>query len=252
MFIGRCLYWLRVIAPFLLIFVCLNLITLEIRKHDSDATSWLPTSQELKEYFKALASNRGNETDGDKAAYSVMVFLVTISCLPVTPFELAAGFLFQWEALAIALPAKVLGCFASFAIGRLCWQDMLRARLAHKPLFRSLEAAVVRNEWKFMTLIRLMYLPQWVKNYAVSILTVRLKVFAISTTLISALYSVAFTYIGLSSQKMVEELQQGSTIAVLVIASAIGFAVFGLLWISSAVRAELANYRLVPTELNTP
>jgi len=95
--------------------------------------------------------------------------------------------------------------------------------------------------------VRLMYLPQWIKNYAISVLDVRLKVFVVSTTLVSFLYSLAFTYIGLSSQKMVEELQQGSVLAVIVIASAIGFAVFGLLWISSAVRRELANYRLIPT-----
>lgn len=244
----KCLYWLKVVSPALLIIASLSLMTLEIRKHDSTATSWLPTSSELGEYFKSLAENRGNERDEDKIAFAVMVFLATIACLPITPFELTAGFLFSWEALIIALPAKVLGCIVSFIIGRFCWQDLLRTSLANRPLFQGFESAITRKEWRFMMLIRLMYLPQWVKNYAVSILSVRIRVFIVTTTAVSFTYSLAFTYIGLSSEKMVEELQTGSALAVAVIACAIGFAVFGLLWISSAVRAELANYRLISTE----
>ena len=244
----KCIYWLKVISPVLLIIGCLSLITMEIRKHDSAATSWLPTSAELGDYFKALAENRGNEKDEDKIAFAVLVFLATVACLPITPFELAAGFLFHWEALVIALPAKVLGCIASFIIGRFFWKDLLRSRLASRPVFQGFESAIIRSEWKFMTLIRLMYLPQWVKNYAVSILSVRIRVFIVTTTAVSCMYSLAFTYIGLSSEKMVEELQTGNAISVAVIACAIGFAVFGFLWISSAVRAELANYRLISTE----
>jgi uncharacterized membrane protein YdjX (TVP38/TMEM64 family) len=113
-------------------------------------------------------------------------------------------------------------------------------------MFNGFESAIARDEWKFIFLIRAMYFPEWLKNYGISIFNVRFRVFLVATFSVSLVYSAAFTYIGKSSEKLIEELHGGSGLSVLVIATAIGFAVYGIVWISSSVRRELDRTLAAP------
>ena len=222
--------------PFVLIFICLLLLTRYIRNE----SSWYFLSySELTGYFHTLAAHRGNFTFSDKAAFALIVFLATVSSLPVTLFEFAAGFIFQWEALLIALPAKVAGSITSFFIGRYCWRDILEHRLRGYALIEGIESAIENDEWRIVFLVRLMSLPQWLRNYAMSLLNVRFKVFACSCCVVCTIHSVIATFIGLQSSRLLSDMTQGGTVALIFFALYILIFIAGFAWITAVVRREV-------------
>jgi uncharacterized membrane protein YdjX (TVP38/TMEM64 family) len=242
---------IRILAPFFIIAFCLVAFAIEIRRRNPDHASIFPTKDEVLDYFKNLAHHRGRHTANDKWVYFGVVLLATISCLPVSPFEIAAGYIFSWEAMIIALPAKIIGSILSFIIGRIFWAELIRDALVRRDFFQGLQSAFVHNEWKFMFLIRIMYLPQWAKNYGLSVLNVRIFTFTVATTVVSAVFSVLFTYIGRTSEDIFEEIQDGGVLSVAVLFIGLSFAVFTLIYISAAVKNEIsvlhAHRRLIPT-----
>jgi uncharacterized membrane protein YdjX (TVP38/TMEM64 family) len=248
-FLTRFLVFTRIITPFLLILLGLYIVAFEIKRHHPEQQGLFPSKEEILDYFRKLAKKSGHIKPQDKYIYFGVVFLITLGCLPVSPFEIAAGYIFGWEGMFIALPGKILGSLAAFLIGRIFWADVLRSLLAHRETFVGLQLAIQHNEWRFMFLIRFMYLPQWAKNYGTSILNVRVVVFAVTTVVVSLVYSVLFTYIGKTSDRLVVEVENGGVLAIGILAVGLGTAIFGLLYISSVVKQEIsalhARYRLV-------
>ena len=252
---------IRLMLPLVLIIAALILFSSQL----SDSHLF-PSLKDILRYFKTLSKNRNaHESIHDEELYGLMVALATVACLPVTPFEIAAGFLFKWKALLIALPGKVAGCWISFWIGRLCWGSLLKSWLSGSPIhgigprsssvflssrlesrrtstiliLSALQRALKRNEWKFVLLLRAMYLPQWMKNYGVSVLDIRGIVFMTCTALVSAIYSIAFTIIGIMSDDLINELKAGSVFTVVIVAVGLMIGIFGAVWLSSMVKAEL-------------
>ena len=239
-FLGRLGVFLRIVAPFVLIVLALFVVAREIRRHHPDQETLWPSREEIVAYFERLARKK-NPSSEDKYLYCGIVFLVTLSCLPVSPFEIAAGYIFGWEAMLVALPGKIGGSIAAFALGRFFWADILSRRLAHRQTFVALQLALAQNEWRFMFLIRLMYVPQWAKNYGLSVLSsARLSVFAVATTVVSLGFSVLFTYIGTTSDQLVVQVEQGGVLSIAILAFGLGTAIVGSLYISAAVQREAA------------
>ena len=231
--------WMLGMLPFLLISLALLFVAAALHAMHPES-AWIPSFSDIKYYFKDLARKpRESLNFDDRLLFFILVVLATMACLPVTPFEIAAGYIFGWGGLKIALPAKVLGSIISFTISRFCWFDLVRAALRGNVLFTALEVAFSQNEWKVLFLVRAMYLPQGIKNYGIGVLNVRLSVFTVATSIVSSLYSVAFTYIGVTSENLARELRGGGLLSVVILGIGLGLGIVGMIWMSALVKSQV-------------
>ena len=223
------------IFPVVVILASLGYMTWEIRKHCSSGTSWFP----IEAYVQSLRSE--NSTLSDKLAFSALIFVTVLASLPSSVFEFGAGFFFRWEALLVTLPAKILGSVVCFWLGRFCWRDLMKKRLSHRPLFQGLEAAFLENERKFAFLLRLMSVPQFFRNYVAAILPLRFSVYLSASVVVNTIYGVANVSVGLSSASLIEAGNRSSVPSIVLISTAIIITVGALVWISLAVRRQVAK-----------
>jgi len=104
---------------------------------------------------------------------SLVIALWIVCLLPSTPIELLTAYLFGPGAgFAINYVGKVLGCLASFAIGRSCTRNQCATRLKNFKLIVAMERAVAREPLRLCFLARAAYVPIMIKNYGFAVLGV--------------------------------------------------------------------------------
>lgn len=128
------------------------------------------------------------------AAYVVS----TVAFLPGSILTLAAGFAFGplWG-LAIASPASVAGATCAFLLGRTLLRDWAAARVGESPRLRAIDAAVEREAFKIVLLLRLSPLfPFNVLNYALSLSKVRVGTYVLASFLGMLPGAALYVYLG--------------------------------------------------------
>jgi len=128
------------------------------------------------------------------AAYVVS----TVALLPGSILTLAAGFAFGplWG-LAIASPASVAGATCAFLLGRTLLRDWAEVRVGKSPRLRAIDAAVGRESFKIVLLLRLSPLfPFNVLNYALSLSKVRLGTYVLASFLGMLPGTAMYVYLG--------------------------------------------------------
>ena len=107
-----------------------------------------------------------------RTAIAATLFLaVWIVCLvPSTVIELWLGFKFGLlVGFLLVYAGKVLGCLASFALGRTVLQNTCKRCLSSHELFRAFDLAVSREPYTVCVLARASYVPISFKNYAFAV-----------------------------------------------------------------------------------
>ena len=145
------------------------------------AVYWLP----LAEWTTQLAERaRGT------GAVGVVLFLTayvvsTVAFLPGSILTLAAGFAYGplWG-IAIASPASVIGSTCAFLLGRTLLRGWAEARVGASARVRAIDAAVSREGFKIVFLLRLSpIIPFNALNYALSLSKVSVRTYVLASFL---------------------------------------------------------------------
>ena len=144
-------------------------------------------------------AERARSTGGAGVAIFVIAYIVsTVAFLPGSILTLAAGFAYGpvWG-LAIASPASVAGATAAFLLGRTVLRGWAERRIGESPRVRAIDAAVARQGFTLVLLLRLSPLfPFNVLNYALSLSRVSLRTY-VAASFIGMLPGTAlYVYLG--------------------------------------------------------
>jgi uncharacterized membrane protein YdjX (TVP38/TMEM64 family) len=129
-----------------------------------------------------LAWIRGRGAAG-LAAFLGLYVLACLLFLPGSVLTLGAGAVFG---VALGFPlvslASTLGATASFLVGRFLARDWVAARAARNPRFAALDAAIGREGWKIVALLRLSpVVPFNLLNYALGLTRVGLRSYILAS-----------------------------------------------------------------------
>lgn len=159
------------------------------------AAGWLLP---VAEWTTRLAQ-QARQTGGTGVAVFVVVYIVsTVALLPGAILTLAAGFAYGpvWG-LAVASPASVAGATSSFLLGRTLLRGWAERAAARSPRLRAIDAAVEREGFKLVVLLRLSPLfPFNVLNYALSLTRVSLGTYVLASFIGMLPGTALYVYLG--------------------------------------------------------
>lgn len=132
------------------------------------------------------------------ALYIVLYVIACVCFLPGSLLTLGAGILFGpvlgtlWTSIA-----STLGATASFLIGRFAARDWLQQKLSRHPRFAAIDAAIGREGWKIVGLLRLSpAFPFSLLNYALGLTRVRLRDYVLASWIGMLPATALYVYIG--------------------------------------------------------
>jgi uncharacterized membrane protein YdjX (TVP38/TMEM64 family) len=152
----------------------------------------------VAEWATSLA-DRARGTGGLGVAVFFAAYVVaTVVLLPGSLLTLAAGFAYGpvWG-LAIASPASVAGATCAFLLGRTVLRGWAARKVAASPRARAIDAAVEREGFKLVLLLRLSPLiPFNLLNYALSVTRVRLAAYVLASFIGMLPVTALYVYLG--------------------------------------------------------
>ncbi len=158
------------------------------------ATYFLP----LAEWVTRLAQGaRETGTLGVVIFFAAYV-VSTVAFLPGSILTLAAGFAYGpvW-ALAIVSPASVAGATCAFLLGRTLLRDWAAQKVGGSARARAIEAAVEREGFKLVLLLRLSpIVPFNLLNYVLSLTSVRPGTYVLASFVGMLPGTVLYVYLG--------------------------------------------------------
>jgi len=126
--------------------------------------------------------------------------------IPVTPWNLACGYLFGfWIGSVVAVSGVTLGAVAAFFLGRFAFRSWTESLVNSRPLFTALDKAIEKEGFKLIFLTRLSpVLPFPLLNYAFGATRVSFLRYFLSTILGVLPLTVAYAWIGTELRGLAE------------------------------------------------
>ncbi|KAL7538525.1 hypothetical protein ACHAWF_006111 [Thalassiosira exigua] len=170
-------------------------------------------------------------------AYIAALTLGSLVFVPPSILIFAAGFtfqsLFKSTGVPIALVASFIGSVLGGLIGfwraRYMTRDLIEVLMRRYPIIRAVDAAVVRNSFKVMFLLRMNCLiPFGVLNYAFGITGVECDAFVLAMPGILPWHALLI-FLGASAETMYDEEAENTAMGMLLIGAGIVFGILGLI-----------------------
>lgn len=79
----------------------------------------------------------------------LLIIVLVPLCIPTTPLNIGAGFLFSWLGLPVITIAALIGASISFFISRKFYMDAAERRLANVKIYRTLNLLFMEDHGKF-------------------------------------------------------------------------------------------------------
>ncbi len=156
-------------------------------------------------YFLPLAdwtidlAERAREAGSVGVAIFFAAYVIsTVAAVPGSILTLAAGFAYGpiWG-LALASPASVAGATCAFVLGRTLLRDWAVRQVGSSPRARAIDAAIEREGFKLVLLLRLSPLfPFNVLNYLLSLSNVPLRSYVVASALGMLPATALYVYLG--------------------------------------------------------
>ncbi len=161
---------------------------------------WLTSSQQ---YFQDLGWV-------GVLAFAAVIFVAQIFMVPLTPLALAAGVFFGfWGGLtAITLGTGFGGAF-NFIVARHLAREAIARRLAHHEKFQLIDAAIAREGWKIVALLRFCPMPYGLANYCYGLTAIRFWPYLLTTVVCIIPANVILSGIGASAKEGLASLLGG-------------------------------------------
>jgi uncharacterized membrane protein YdjX (TVP38/TMEM64 family) len=143
---------------------------------------------------------------GGYAAFVLLYAAACVAFLPVSVLTFGAGALFGvGRAFALVWTGACLGSCAAFLIGRHWLRGWVEKRLARRPVFAAIDAAVSAEGWRVVFLTRLTPLfPFSMQNYAYGLTRVRFVEYALATAAGMAPGTLLYVYVGAAAGEAVK------------------------------------------------
>ncbi len=158
------------------------------------ATYLLP----LGEWVTNLAQGAREAGTRGVVIFFVAYVISTVAGLPGSVLTLALGFAYGpvWG-LAIASPAAVTGATCAFLLGRTLLRDWAARKVGGSARARAIEAAVEREGFKLVLLLRLSpVVPFNALNYVLSLTSVRLGTYVLASLVGMLPGAALYVYLG--------------------------------------------------------
>jgi len=145
--------------------------------------------------------------------FAIVYALALVLFCPGTPFNLAAGFLFDiWIGSLVALCGCIGGACIAFLCGRTIARDWVAQWVSNYPKFRSIDWAISNNGIYIVFLTRLSPLfPFPLLNYGFGVTKVSILNYFIGTAAGVLPSTVGYTYIGTAMRDLAEIWSKGNT-----------------------------------------
>ncbi|MGH8982449.1 MAG: TVP38/TMEM64 family protein [Acidimicrobiia bacterium] len=132
------------------------------------------------------------------AVFFVAYVVSTVALLPGSILTLAAGFAYGpvWG-LALASPASVTGATCAFLLGRTVLRGWAQRQVERSPRVRAIDAAVEREGFKLVLLLRLSpVFPFNLLNYALSLTRLTLGQYVLASAIGMLPGTALYVYLG--------------------------------------------------------
>lgn len=152
----------------------------------------------LAEWTTQLAERARGTGAWGVALFFTAYVISTVAFLPGSVLTLAAGFAYGplWG-VAIASPASVIGSTCAFLLGRTLLRPWAEARVGASPRVRAIDAAVSREAFKIVLLLRLSpIIPFNALNYALSLSKVKVRTYVLASFLGMLPGTAMWVYLG--------------------------------------------------------
>lgn len=134
-------------------------------------------------------------------AFAATMALAGVAAVPLSPFAITAGLVFGFGRGLLAVQLGTMASAAvNYLIARYFARSLVQRRLATHPKFRAIDAAVGREGWKIVALIRFVPLPFGMMNYAFGLTAIRFWPYLIATSFPIVLGNVLFVWAGTTAQ----------------------------------------------------
>jgi len=154
-------------------------------------TVWLTSSQEFFQHLGWLGV----------LAYAVCMAIAGLFSSPLSPFAITAGMFFGFGRGFIAVQlGTMLSSAVNFLVARYIARDFVYRRLAAFPKFQAIDAAVGREGWKIVALIRFIPMPFGLANYAFGLTAVRFWPYVFATAFPIIIGNCFFVWVGVTTQ----------------------------------------------------
>lgn len=127
-----------------------------------------------------------------------------VLAVPGSVLTLATGFVLGvgWGTLVVSIGSTV-GAIAAFLVGRALGRERVKRRIADRPRFRAVDAAVEREGIKVVVLTRLSPLfPYNVQNYAYAMTGIGFRDFVLGSWIGMLPGTVLYVYLGASARTL--------------------------------------------------
>jgi len=174
---------------------------------------------------------------------TIVYAISIVFCFPGTPFNLAAGFLFDvWLGAIVTVIGCDLGATIAFLLGRTLGKDWAQEQVSKNKKFTHINMAVEKNAWLIIFLIRLSpVLPFGLCNYLFGVTKVKFSSYWTATTAGLIPCTVAYTYLGSLMRNLTDIYSEdgGDTSATTLIVVAIVVTVIGITVITLVTKRTL-------------
>ena len=132
------------------------------------------------------------------ALFVVAYVVACVLFLPGSLLTLGAGAVFGvWRGFLLVSVASTLGATLSFLLGRFLARDWIAARAAADPRFAAIDAAVAREGWRMVGLLRLSPLfPFNLLNYSLGVTRIGLRDFVLASWIGMMPGTLLFVWLG--------------------------------------------------------
>ncbi|WPT16500.1 TVP38/TMEM64 family membrane protein [Picochlorum sp. SENEW3] len=161
--------------------------------------------------------------------------------LPAMVMSMASGAIFGMVAgTAMSWFGSSVGQVIAFIAGRYVFKDAVVSYLTKQfPKWTAIDAAMAREGWKLVTLLRLSPIAPWnILNYALSVTSVSFSTYTLASSVSILPYLLLFVYFGSMARNLADVFTGETNLdskATIVMGSGSGIALVGLVWYATHV-----------------
>ncbi|MEI6713471.1 MAG: VTT domain-containing protein [Verrucomicrobiota bacterium] len=162
---------------------------------------------DLIQYLQSLPWLSNQAGPSAMVLFGILLVVCEIFVLPITPFDIAAGFAFGFpRAFLVMIASKVLSAGLNYYLARSVARKPAQ-RLANRfPIVQGLQSAVEKGGWRLAFLFRLCPIPFGLVSYAFGLTKLPSLHHLSATALAVVPPTLAFTVMGASAKAGLESL----------------------------------------------
>jgi uncharacterized membrane protein YdjX (TVP38/TMEM64 family) len=134
--------------------------------------------------------------------YALAIALLGVLCAPLSPTAVAGGMMFGFGRGFVAITLGTgLAAVLNFLISRYLLRGPIARRLEKNEKFRLIDAAIGREGWKIVGLLRFVPMPFGVANYAYGLTAIPLVPYTLATIVAIIPANAFLTWVGVTARE---------------------------------------------------